>query len=306
MTEGLRRASRAPGLIVTLWAINLLVATPLAVLLFESIDEFTAESGYHQALLEGLDTGWYAEFSTSNGSLGETFSPGHVGVGAWLTNLDRWWNGKVFLEAPALLAAGAVFVVLWIAILGGLLEALREGAPRPRLSGVLADGASFFPRFARIALIMAAAYYGLFRFAYWLFPRIHDWTSDLTSERQVLLCNLAAAGVIVLLLAALRMVSDYAKIATVVERRRSAVSAVSRGVRFVLGEPLGALGIAAGYGLITVLVFLLYAAIAPDSRDATPFAILLAFGISQAGLVVKLVVRVAFLGSQVSFFEVRR
>ena len=304
--EGLRRMLRAPGLVLAIWLANLTIAAPLAVFLLQSIHVFTAGSDYHQILLEGFDTGWYAEFTTSNGALEETFSPSQVGIGAWLANLDRWWDGRVFLEEPILLATGAVFVLLWLIMLGGVLEAMREGAPGPRLPTVLADGLGFFPRLLRIALVTGVGYYSIFRFARWLFPRVHELTIDFTSERQVLVYNLVAAGLVVLLITLLRLVSDYAKIAVIVERRRSALLAVARGLGFVAARPFRVLGIACFYGVVMVFLFWAHSAVGPGAGDATPGAILLAFGLGQVFLVVKHALRIAFLGAEMAFFEIHR
>ncbi len=298
--------SRAPGLVLAIWAANLTIAAPLAVLLLSSIHTFTASSEYHQALLDGFDTGWHAEFSTSHGAVEETFSPSQTGMGAWLANLDRWWDGRVFLEQPMLLATGAVFVLLWLLVLGGVLEAMREGAPRPRLPNVLADGLGFFPRFLRLTLLTGALYYLIFRFVRWLFPEVHRMTADFTTERQVLLYNLAAAAIIVLLITLVRLISDYARVSMVVERRRSVLLAALGGFRFVVGSPLGALGIACLYGVLMAVLFLVYSMLAPGSGDSTPLAILLAFALSQVFLVAKQALRIAFLGSEMAFFEIRR
>ncbi|MCP4201408.1 MAG: hypothetical protein GY769_05670 [bacterium] len=302
--EGLRRMSRAPGLVLAIWAANLTVALPLGVLVLHSIHTFTANSEYHQVLLEGFDTGWHAEFSTSYGAVEETFSPSHVGVGAWLTNLDRWWDGRVFLEQPMLLATGAVFVLLWLVLLGGVLEAVREGAPRPRLPTVLADGLGFFTRMLRLALVTGVGYYLVFRLVRWLFPAVHRMTIDFTTEKQVLLYNLAAAALVVLLVTLIRLVSDYAKVSMVVERRRSALLAAFTGLRFVFGNPLRVFGTACFYGIVMALWYLAYSIVAPGSGDSTPLAILLAFALSQLFLLVKQALRIAFLGSEMTFFEV--
>ncbi len=302
--EGTKRMLRAPGLILTIWAVNLIIAAPLGLVLLESIHAFTKSSAYHQKLLEGFDTGWYEEFSSSLSGPIESFSPGQVGIGAWLDNLDRWWDGEVFLEQPALLATAAAFVLVWLFLLGGVLEGLREGAPRPRLSTVLADGAGRFPVFLRLALLTGVGYYFVFRLARWLFPKIHIATADLTVERDVLLYNLAGAALVVALVVAVRMVADYAKIAIVVERRSSAFIAAMRGVRFVVANPVRVAGIAGLYGAVMLGLFLVYAQLAPGAAESTRFAILAAVAVSQFFLVAKLALRVAFLGSEMAFFEV--
>jgi len=302
--EGLRRTAKAPGLVLATWLLSLVVAAPLSIFILESIHAFTARSEYHGALLEGFDTGWHAEFKAAHGPVEETLSPGHVGIGAWLTNLDRWWDGRVFLEEPALVITGAVFVLCWLLLLGGVLEAVREGAPRPRLSTVLADGLGFFPRFLRVAAMSGVAYVTVFRFARWLFPRVHETTADLTSEKTVLLYNLAAASLVVVLIVFIRLVSDYAKVSMVVDRRRSAAMAVVQGLRFVVANASGAAGIAIAYGVFMILLFLIYSGLAPGAGDSSSAAILVGFLVSQVFVAAKLALRVAFLSSQLTYYEI--
>ena len=302
--EGLRRALRAPGLVLALWAANWIIAVPLAVFMLESIHSFTARSSYNEALLEGFDTGWFAEFTEAGGAIEESLTPSHIGVGAWLSNLDRWWDGRVFLENPWLLATGALFVVLWLFVLGGVIESLREGAPRPRLASVLGDGVDFFPRLLRLGVLTATGYYAIFRFVRWLFPKIQAMTIDVTSESWVLFANLAAATVVVLLITLVRVVSDYAKISMVVERRRSALLSLVRGLRFVVGQPLRVMAIAGMFGGLMFLLFLGYHILSPGAGDSTPLTILTALAIGQVFLVAKQALRIAFLASEVAFFEV--
>ena len=295
---------RAPGLVVAIWAASVVIAAPLGLVLLDSIHTFIKNSGYHQKLLQGFDTGWYEEFSASASATEQTFAPGLIGVGAWLKNLDRWWDGRVFLEQPAALATGVAFVLVWLLLLGGVLEGLREGAPRPRLSAVLADGAARFPLFLRLALITGTGYYLVFRFARWLFPKIQRATADVTVEREVLLFNLAAAALVVVLLAAVRLVADYAKLAVVVERRRSAFLAALRGVRFVAANPVRVAAVACLYGVVMLALFGLYALAAPGAGDSTALAIVAATAVGQVFLLAKLALRVAFLGAEMAFFEV--
>ncbi|MFQ5527508.1 MAG: hypothetical protein ACE5GX_14745 [Thermoanaerobaculia bacterium] len=303
-TEGLKRMSRAPGLICGIWLAGLVIAAPVSLWLLESIHRFTRDSQYSQVILEGFDTGWYQEYSSSGAGAPESFSPGKVGLGAWLSNLDRWWDGRVFLNEPAILATGIAFVLVWLLLLGGVLEGLREGAPRPRLPTVVADGVARFPIFLRLALITGVGYYLVFRLARWLFPKIHRATLDMTVEKEVLAYNLAGAAVVVLLLVLLRLISDYAKVAIVVERRRGAALALLRGARFLVANPGRAFGIAAFYGVALVALFALYSIAAPGVADSTPLAILAAAALGQLFVVLKLALRIALLGSELALFEV--
>ena len=60
--QGLGRAVAAPGLLLLLWLVNLLIALPAAILIEESIHDSLKWSRARELLREGFDTGWYGEF----------------------------------------------------------------------------------------------------------------------------------------------------------------------------------------------------------------------------------------------------
>jgi len=301
--EGLKRMLRSPGMIGLVWIANFAVALPLAVAVGGAIHASIKKSDVHQELLEGFDTGWHAEFASDHGGVVGSFSPAHVGVGSWLNNLDNWWDGSLFSEEPTVVAAGLLFALIWLFLVGGVIEALREGAPRARITAVLADGATRFPRLVRLAAITGVFYYLVFRLARWIFSRISDATIDFTVERDVLVYNLAGACLVVLMLATVRLVSDYAKVSVVLERRRSALLAAWRGLRFVVSNPVRVFVVALAYGLMAVALVFVYSKLAPGAAESSPLAIVGALLWSQLFLAVKFSLRVALLGAEVALFE---
>ncbi len=303
IAEGLRRMLRAPGLVGLVWLLNVAIALPAAVLVGDSIQRSVGRSHVHGKLLAGLDTGWLTEYAESGTGLPGTMSVSALTRGAWLDTLDRWWDGTLLTLGPAVLAVGALFAVAWLLVLGGVLEALREGSPKPRLGTVLADGLTYFPRLARLTLATAVLYYGLFRLAHWLFPQLGGRLIDVTSERTVLAVNLAAALGIVGLLVAIRMASDLAKAALVLDRRRSALAGLVRGFALLVRHPLRLAAVAAGYGLLGAGLMALHWFVTPGVGQARPGAILVALAVAQLLLAGKFALRVAFLASEVTLYE---
>jgi hypothetical protein len=290
-------------MLLFLWLASFFFALPATVVITESIDASAGESRMRVRLLEGFDTGWHGEYLHTARGIETTVSPSQVGLGAWLDNLDEGWSGRLFTRPWGVVATGGLFALLWLFFLGGILERLRRSRPRFFLSDFLGSGGGFFFRFFRLAVVSGVLFYLVFRLAWWLFPWIRERTEDITVERTVLLYNLLGAALIVLLLVLIKLIFDYAKIAMVVEGRRSALWALLRGLRFVLRRPLRTFGLVVGFALLLALVFTVYGFVAPGAGQATPLAIVGAFLVSQLFLVAKLFLKLGLLGSQVALYE---
>ena len=113
---------------------------------------------------------------------------------------------------------------------------------------------------------------------------------------------MAAAGILFLLLL-VRIVFDYAKIAMVVEERHSALVTTGLGLRFVALRPLRTFSLYLAYAAIGLGAVVIYAAIAPGPGQSTALAVAMAFLAGQLVILVKLFVRVATLGGEMTLFE---
>ncbi len=299
---GLARVGRARRLLLWLWLGNLLFALPLAVIVGAEIADSVRTSRVSQLLLDGLDLVWQSEFDAATGGVAGTLSPSHVGVGAFLDNLELWFTGRLFDAEPGLVAAGLLYGLFWALLLGGVLAYLQSGR-QVTLRGFFALGGEFFARFTRLALVTGGLYYLVYRFSKWLFGSLEDWTRNVTVERTVLLYYLLAATVVLLLLLAVRMISDYAKIAIVMEDRRSALLAAFRAMRFLVRKPLRALTLVLAIGGAGLIALYAYHWLAPGTRQASWTAVLFAFGVGQLLLITRLGLRLTLLGAQLELYE---
>lgn len=306
LVHGLRRTAAAPGLVILLWLASLVAALPAAVVVHEAIHRSVGTSLARESLRGGFDTGWFGEFEAASEGLPATLSPSHTGVGAVLDTLDAWWNGDLFRMPVSTLAFGVAFALLWLFLVGGALTRLHRPRDRMGWVDVVAAGGRLFPRYLRLAVLSAPLYYGVFRLAGWLFPKIEHLTRDVTLERTVLVYNMLAAVLIVLLLALVKMVGDYAKIAIVVENRRSSVLAFLAGCGFVLRHPISTLGLVSLFAVLTMALIAAFAAVAPGARESTVVGIILAIAASQVFLVLRTALRLGLLASQVVLFDEQR
>ncbi len=300
--NGAARLSRVRRLLVWLWIANLLFALPLAFQVSASIERSIGASQVGRTLLERLDLIWHTEYQDASEGVSATLEPSQVGVGAFLDNLELWFSGEIFELDPGLIAAGALYALLWALLIGGALGYLQSGA-RPTLRGFFGSGGEFFFRFVRVTVLMAGLYYLVYRFSEWLFESLEYRTRDVTVEKSVLSVYLLAAALVVLLLVLVRMISDYAKVAIVMEDRRSALLASLRGVRFVLSHPIGTLGVVLIVGVAGLVVLYLYSLVAPGVGQSTWTTVVLAFLVSQLFLIARLALRLTLLGAELDLYE---
>jgi hypothetical protein len=199
---------------------------------------------------------------------------------------------------------GIAYLVLWVLLLGGILEIMARRERRPTLTDFLSSGGRFFFRFGQLTLMSGVLYYLVYLLGRWLFFTIEDATRDVTVERVVLLCTLAGAALVLFLLCLINAAFDYAKIATVIEGGgKSMVRMAARGFRFVLAEPRKTMGLYFALGLVGLVLLGLYSLVAPGARQATLPGIVVAFLVGQIYLVIKLVIRLTFYASQMALYE---
>jgi len=302
--RGLGLALTSPAILLGLWLVNVAVALPAAVALRAELEDAVGASLFHRSLEEGFDTDWYAEYHAGATGLAKTFTPSVIGAAAIFDNLENWWKGGLFGLWPGLVALGVAYALVWAFLLGGVLEKLHQPERLFATEAFLSACGRHFASFLGLVAMAALPYYLVYRFARWLFPAIEGAMADVTSERTILWAVLAGAAVIVLLLSLVRLVFDYAKVAVILEKR-GAISALGRGVVFVLGHPIKTFGVYAGMGTIWLGVIALYAVLAPGTGQSTLFAVILAFAFSQLYLIARLYVRLALLGAEMTLLESR-
>ncbi len=302
---GLGDALAAPSLLIFLWLVLLFVALPAGVLMEESIRASIGHSRADEGLRAGLDQTWLGEYRSRARGLERTMRESIVGIGAVLDNLESWFSGELF-RRPRTTAFGAVYLSLWLFLLGGLLDRFARRERKFVLGPYLAACARFLPRLVRLTLFSGLFYYGVYRLARWLFPWIERRTGELTVEKTVLAAHLGGAVVVVSLLALVNLIFGYAKIAVVYEGRRSVLGALLRAARFVARRRGKTIGLYCLLASMAVLIVGLYALAAPGPGQGTLLAVGLAFAVGQIYLMARLTLRLTFFSAQMRLYESER
>ncbi len=303
ITAAFGHAIASPGLIAWLLLMSLLVALPNALVVRQAVKDSVGASLAHEKLRDGFDMEWQSDYQFNTEGVATLLTPTSVRPAAFLDNLEAWFSGDLFTASPSLVALGVLYALLWSLMSGGILFRLVHDDSSFSLRTLLSRGAEYFPRFVRLMAVTGVLYYGVYRFSRWLFPKLADMMRDVTVEKTVLIVNLIAALLVLTLLTLVKLVSDYAKVATVLEERRSMVLAAWQGLRFVLRSPLRTFGAYATVAIAGLAALALYAQVAPGQGQASLTGVLFAFLVAQLFLALRIAQRLTVYGVAVEIYR---
>lgn len=296
--EGWRRVLKAPAMVAGLFVATFFFALPISLAVRGAADTHFGASLEARAPVPGWDAGWASEFGAIASGLGRSFSLEVLGFGATLGHVSRFMN-NASLE-PLITVALAAYIALWVFLSGGVLDRIARG--RTLRAGVFFYAcATYFPRFVRLTVAIGAAYWVLLRAVHpWMFGTLFSrWTTDVTTEREAMLLRVGLYLVFGGLLVAVNLVADFAKVRAVVEDRRSVISALQASFRFIRRRPLRTLGLY----LLNILVALAIARMWLSSAPAAGVESWLALFITQIYLLFRIWAKLAFMASEVVFFQ---
>jgi len=296
--EGWRRVIRAPALTAGILAATFVAALPMAIVLKGSIERHLGPSLEAERARAGWNGGWAAEFSSQADGLARTVTPELIGFGGTLAAVSDLLDREPM--SPALASAVSAYIGLWVFLSGGILDRLARGRA-VRVSSFFAACGEYFVRFVRLAVVVGAAYWALFRWLHpYLFGTIYNrFTRDMTEERDAIVLRSVLYAVFLIALMLVSVVADFAKVRAVVEDRRSMLGALGASVRFIRRRFPRVAGLYLLNAVVFLVVLRLWLQIAPDA-SAAPWVALLA---GELYLLVRVWAKLAFMASEVVFFQ---
>lgn len=298
--DGIRRVASAPLVVVVVWCATTLVSVPLTVVVRADIARSFGASLASTAAARGMISEWMQDVGAGATGLTATLRPTIVGFAAVLDNLSTYLDRA---RPPAAIAgAVAIYAVVWAFLTGGVIERYAHGRARS-VRGFLAACGRYFFRFLRLTIVTAlvfAALVGVHRVLFdTVYPRV---VNGLAAERTAFFVRVAFYLVFLLVLAAVNIVTDFAKVRAVVEDRRSMLVAIAASWRFVARHRASAVCVYLLDAAAFVLTLSAYLVAAPAAGGAGVM-VWAAFLIGQAYIAGRLCVRLLFVASEIALFQ---
>ncbi len=286
--HGTKRASRSLKLLASLFAFNLLFALPLIIPVFSLIQLTTNNRLAARTLMaDQLNPVWFTDLLNNQLADGSLIA----------------FATETFIQ---LFVIAGLYLLFNLMLTGGILGHLLHDTERFSMRRFWAFGGAYFWRFFRL-LLYAAPFYGLVFLAFNLASRwLARGMSQATALGHYPWYRLALYGALVLGLALVNMVFDYARIHTVKHEVRGMWRATLASLKFCALNFFKAYPL---YVLIAGLGFALYAFLA-WVRDSviqdSMFAVGLATAFGHVALVIKLWAKLALTSAQCHFYEARQ
>ena len=301
LLDGLRRVVRAPVILAGAAMLTLLLAIPLGLLLRGELQTALGNSVAADGMADGVAWEWWQQFSSQATGLDRSFTTSVIGFAAVVANLSALLDGDG--QEPAIVAVVVGYLVVWTVFSGGVLDRYARNRAT-RSAGFFSACGLYGSRLLRLAIIAGLAFGFLFGVVHgWLFDDLFEaMTRNLTEERQAFAVRAALYLVFGLLLLAVSLVFDYARVRAVVEDRRSMLGATLAGWRFVRRRPGMCAGLYLANGLVLLAVMAFYALLAPGAGGTGP-SMWLAFLTGQVYLMARLVSKLLFYAAEIAYFQ---
>ncbi|HUQ51577.1 MAG TPA: hypothetical protein VM692_05110, partial [Gammaproteobacteria bacterium] len=301
LADGIRDVGRAPIILLCVYVVTLFTALPFTALMRGSIASHLGNSLAADEAARGFNYRWLIEYQSQAGELGRTLRTTVIGFAAVLDNLSALIDNET--RPASIVWIGAAYLLLWLYLTGGIIDRYARNRPTRSHEFFTACGV-YFVRFLRLAPLIAAAYFVLFAYVHpFLFNGVYSTlTRDVTAERTAFFYRLALYALFGVMLIAVNVTFDYAKVRAVVEDRRSMIGAVLAGVRFIRRNLPTVVSLYVINGLMVLVVLFVYAVVAPGIGGTAP-RLWLGFLVSQIYLLGRLWVRLVFFASETSLFQ---
>lgn len=292
--QGLRIARRSRSAVWMLFMANLLLAAVAGLPIFQGIVNFTSHSLMSQKLLTGFSVDWLKDFVFNSHGAFEQYAQFIVVM------------GLIALPVNAILA-------------GGVLGRFQRQQERFRLGTFFRDCGRYAWRMLWLMVIALAAYWVVFRFVHAGLGRmVNQATLFWSNDRTAFVVHLAMGVLVLLSLAFVNMVIDFAQVRIVFGEGAGFIEAFLASLGFCIGRlpraivvyaipSLGGLALLGVYRLVMPW-HLIHAALGDGTK--TSYESLMVLGLLFIGQQIVMFgrywFRVATWGSEWSFFASTR
>jgi hypothetical protein len=312
---GARSLGRNWGLVVFVLLANLAFALVLAVPLALQLHGDLVNRGAASGMMYGFDYDWWAEWSARQSGPAAELTPAILGTGFAFRNLDLLLKGSLpgglFARGdgpspdPTILGLGVLYLLLQVFLTGGLLGVFRSPQGGWTVRGLVHGSGFYFGRILRVSLLALAANGMVFAlnapFARW----VDGLAREAVSEQTALVLVLGRHLVLLLALVLVHMTSSHAKVMVVREERLSAALALLSSLGFCARNLLAAAGQYVVIGAVGAGLLLLFGALDARLEVIGWRSQLLALGLFQVFVAVRIALRLGLLASQLELQAAR-
>jgi hypothetical protein len=321
--QGLTLTRRTKRMIFFAWFVNVVLAMAIALPAMKQLDGYLRGSVMDEKILERTDAAWVGAFRA------DMEKSEYIRALDWtiyeyapfLSHLEMQMNGA-FMKTLANfvygffirweLNLGPTSLLFFLSLLyictntflaGGFIGIYAKNYPST-FTEFLMDGARYFGKFFRLALVALILYYLFYAFVVnWMNTSIQSWTQNEASEAVPYRYYMIRTVVALFLVSLLSMIFDYARVRMVVDERTSSLGAVVAGGRFALANFASTYGLYLLLVVIGFILIVLYAVVESLIPQNSYWPLVLLFVVQQLYMLLRLWLKANFYASQTRLYQ---
>ena len=275
--HGMRRIWLHKRILLWLYLINIVFASVL-VYPFRRILDKVARTDLADEFLTGFSTDAFLDIRMHVGSQLESLGYGAVGL-------------------------AALYLLVTIFLTGGIVATLALDH-RVSFQRFLGNAGRYFSRYLRLFVTFAVTIGALLAgYKYRLEPYLDDLAEAETTDRSAFLWQALGVVIVLFVVSLMLMVFDYAKIRTVVDRRKSMIVAAFVGLAFPLRRAWRCVRLFGMNVLIVVVIFAIFLLVGKQFSNATWGSIVGLFIVQQIFIILRIGMKLSFFASQLAMYE---
>lgn len=299
LAGGLGQVAGAPLVLAAVLLVTLTAAAPFGVVLGARLQTALSTQPPISRHDTDIDPEWWMEYRAHARGLEATFTPVVIGFAAPLANLSALADGTrqpVVLVIPVVVA-GLVWALLW----GALIARFDRG--RVGFRQLAAAARRHAARFLAIGALAAATHIVLYLTIHALLfgPVFAGLAARAESEREAFLWRVLLYAIFGMLISAVSLVADYARVSMAVAGTPTVREALRDSVRFVRYHQASVWALYLSTGLLFVALLTTY--YFAETLGGTRVGGWRGAAVAQAYIVARLAIRMTFIAAEVRLFK---
>ena len=321
--HGVKLASRTKRMILFAWFANVLIAMVLAFPALKQLDGYLRDTVMDEKILQQMDPAWMDSYRIDMEKSDHTRALDYTifGYAPFVNHLEMQMNGTFIKTLGGFLYdffvrwelnAGPMSLLFFLSLLYVIVNTFLTGGfigiyakdYRSSFPEFLIDGARYFGKFFRLALIALLVYFIFFAVILnWINNSIFQWTQNDASETVPYLYYMIRNVGVLLLLSLLFMIFDYARIRMVVDDRSSAFASTSAGARFAIPHLVNTYGLYLLLTAIGVVLIALYAVFDKLIPQNSYWPLVFLFIVQQLYMLARFWLKASFYACQTTLYR---
>jgi hypothetical protein len=321
--QGIAQVSRTKRMVLFAWFVNVVITLPLVLPALSQLDGYLRNTVMDEKVLQRMDAAWADTYRADMENSGFLQAVDHsvFGYAPFMNHLDMQMNGTFiktlgdFLydfffrwevnraSTSLLFLLSLVYVCVNSFLSGGFIAVYAKEYPFS-FTEFLTEGARYFGKFFRIALVALLVYFVFFNVVVdWINSSIARWTQAEASETVPYAYYMIRNVVVLFFFSFLSMIFDYARVRMVVDDRTSSFAASAAGSKFAVMNHHSTYGLYLLLCAVGFVLILLYAVIEKMIPQDSYWPLLILFVVQQCYMLARFWLKAGFYACQTKLYQ---